>query len=373
VNRNNHPSDLSQAIIIAPAEVTVPGSSRNASLAGAVAVVAGATRGAGRGIARGLAEAGATVYCTGRSVPGHPSPYRRPETIDETAEMIRAAGGTAVPVRVDHTVEAEVEALFRRIDAEHGRLDVLVNSIAGEDPMLGQWCSFWKTNLDRADAALRQSLVSHIITAKHAAPYMIKRRRGLVVEVTESDLLSAGGNPITQTVKLALKGLALNMAAELRPHGVTAVAITPGFLRSEAMLQHFGVTEENWREGGKKDRNFLESETPLFVGRAVAALAADRGILEHSGQLLSSWELGREYRFEDADGRRPDWGAADIDLSDYPRSFVELCRAGSEIQLRWLGELTRRTKRFLKQLPDPDRGTTRPSTRSRRGPSRHRA
>lgn len=323
------------------------------TLAGTAAVVAGATRGAGRGIARALAEAGATVYCTGRSVRGTPSHYERPETIEETAEIITAAGGTAVPVRVDHTVEAEVEALFRRIDAEHGRIDVLVNSIAGEDPLMSQWCSFWKTNLENAEASLRHSLLSHIITAKHAAPYMIRRGRGLIVEVTESDVLSAGGNPVTQTVKLALKGLALNMAAELRPHGVAAVSITPGFLRSEAMLERLGVTEENWRLGGKKDRNFLESESPLFVGRAVAALAADPATLDRTGQLLSSWEVGREYQLADADGRRPDWGAAEIDFSMLPQPLLDLLRAGSEIQLRWLNELTRRTRRFLNQLPGP--------------------
>jgi NAD(P)-dependent dehydrogenase (short-subunit alcohol dehydrogenase family) len=178
------------------------------SLATTVAVVAGATRGAGRGIARALGEAGATVYCTGRSVRGDPSPYKRPETIEETAAMINAAGGSAVALRVDHTVEAEVDALFQRVDREHGRLDILVNSIAGEDPLMAQWCSFWKTNLTNAEAALRQSLLSHIITAKHAAAYMIRHRRGLIVEVTENDVLSAGGNPVTQTVKLALKGLA---------------------------------------------------------------------------------------------------------------------------------------------------------------------
>ncbi len=279
------------------------------SLAGAVAVVVGATRGAGRGIARALGEAGATVYCTGRSMRGNPSPYNRPETVEETAEMISAAGGSAVALRVDHTVEVEVEALFKRVDRERGRLDVLVNSIAGEDPSMAQWCSFWKTDLKNAEAALRQSLLSHIITAKHAAPYMIRDGRGLIVEVTENDILSAGGNPVTQTVKLALKGLVLNMAAELRPHGVAAVAVTPGFLRSETMLEGLGVTEESWREGGKKDRNFLESESPLFVGRAVVALAGDPAILERSGQLFSSWELGREYRFTDADGRRPDWAS----------------------------------------------------------------
>ena len=172
---------------------------RHQSLAGAVAVVAGATRGAGRGIARALGEAGATVYCTGRSVRANRSPYNRPETVDETADMIHAAGGSAVALRVDHTVEEEVEALFQRVDREQGRLDVLVNSIAGEDPLMAQWCSFWKTDLTNAEAALRQSLLSHIITAKHAAPYMIRNRRGLIVEVTENDVLSAGGNPVTQT------------------------------------------------------------------------------------------------------------------------------------------------------------------------------
>jgi NAD(P)-dependent dehydrogenase (short-subunit alcohol dehydrogenase family) len=320
-------------------------------LAGAVAVVAGATRGAGRGIARALGEAGATVYCTGRSVGGNRSPYNRPETIEETAVMINAAGGSAVAIRVDHTVEAEVEALFQRAEREHGRLDVLVNCIAGEDPLMNQWCSFWKTDLKNAEAGLRQSLLSHIVTAKHAAPLMIRNGRGLIVEVTENDFMSAGGNPVTQTVKLALKGLAFNMAAELRPHGVAAIAITPGFLRSETMLEHHGVTEATWRDGGKKDRNFLESESPLFVGRAVAALAGDPAILERTGQLFSSWEVGREYRFTDADGRRPDWGASELDFSKHPKELMDLLRNGSEIQVRWLSEVQRRTKKFLKKLP----------------------
>jgi NAD(P)-dependent dehydrogenase (short-subunit alcohol dehydrogenase family) len=313
--------------------------------------VAGATRGAGRGIARALAEAGATVYCTGRSVPGRPSPYARPETIDETAEMIKAAGGTAIPVRVDHTVESEVEAFFDHVDRAHGRLDVLVNSVAGEDPMMAQWTSFWKTKLKNGEAILRQSVLSHIITAKHAAPLMVRAGRGLIVEVTENDILLAGGNPLTQTVKLALKGLAFNMAAELKPHGVAAVAITPGYLRSEAMLQRMGVKEANWRDAGRKNRNFLESESPLFIGRAVAALAQDGAILERSGQLLSSWELSREYGFRDADGRRPDWGAVKIDFSQHPPSLLDLMRTGAQIQLDWLNALSKRTKRFLARLP----------------------
>ena len=319
-------------------------------LAGRIAVVAGATRGAGRGIARALGEAGATVYCTGRSVRGNLSPYGRPETIDETAEMIAAAGGAAIAVRVDHTVESEVEALFARIDREHKQVDVLVNCIAGEDPMARMYGSFWKTDLTNSDTILRRSLVSHIITCKHAAPLMIGKRRGLIVEVTEGDFLSAGGNPLTQTVKLALKGLVLNMAAELKPHRVAAIAIVPGFLRSEAMLERFGVTEANWRDAGKKDRNFLESESPLFVGRAVAALAADRRVLARSGQLFSSWELAREYKFTDEDGRRPDWGAHDIDFSRHPPAFVQRYRDSAEIQIKWLAAVSKRTKRFLKQL-----------------------
>jgi NAD(P)-dependent dehydrogenase (short-subunit alcohol dehydrogenase family) len=324
---------------------------RPKGLAGQVAVVAGATRGAGRGIARALGEAGAFVYCTGRSVRGRPSPYKRPETIDETAEMIQAAGGTAAAVRVDHTVEADVEALFARVDRERGRLDVLVNSIAGEEPLMAQYTSFWKADLKDGEAIFRQALLSHIITARYAAPLMIRARRGLIVEVTENDFLMAGGNPMSQSVKLAVKGLAFNMAAELKPHGAAAVAITPGFLRSEAMLERFGVTEANWRDAGQKDRNFLESESPLFVGRAVAALAQDRRMLERTGQLCSSWELAREYRFTDADGRRPDWGAIDIDFSMHPPFLLELMRAGAEIQVDWLVAASKRTKRFLKQLP----------------------
>ena len=273
-----------------------------------VAVVAGATRGAGRGVARGLGEARAIVYCTGRSVRGNPSPYNRPETIEETAEMVTAAGGTGIAVRVDHTVEEEVRALFQRVQREQGRLDVLVNSIAGEDPLLGGWTTFWKTDLTNASAALTQSLISHLITAKHAAPLMIKRKSGLIVEVTEGDMLFGGGNALSSTVKSSLKAFAMAMASELHTHRVAAIAITPGFLRSESMLQRFGVTEDNWREGGKKDKHFLESETPLFLGRAVAALAADPKVFERSGDILSSWEVARDYGISDADGRRPDWG-----------------------------------------------------------------
>lgn len=321
-------------------------------LRGRVALVAGATRGAGRGIARALGEAGATVYCTGRSVRGNPSPYGRPETIDETADMIVAAGGAAVAVRVDHTVEPEIEALLARIDREQGRLDVLVNGIAGEDPMMHEWGSFWTTGTSNGEAIFRQSVLSHIITAKHAARLMIRARRGLIVEVTESDIVSAGGNPLTQTVKLALKGLALNMAAQLRSHGVAAIAITPGFLRSESMLERLKVTEANWREAGKEDANFLESESPLFVGRAVAALAADPLVMDQTGQLCSSWELARKYGFVDYDGRRPDWGALAIDWTGLPTEFIDVFRTGLQLQERWLETLLERTRQFSAKLPE---------------------
>jgi len=316
-----------------------------------VAVVAGATRGAGRGIARGLGEAGAFVYCTGRSVKAHPSPYKRPETIDETAAMINDAGGSAIAVRVDHTIEADVRALFKRIDRKHKRLDILVNSIAGEDPMMRAWGNFWKVDLKNADAIFRQALTSHIITAKHTAPIMIRNGRGLIVEVTENDQLHAGGNPMSQAVKAALKILALNMAAELKAHGVAAVAITPGFLRSESMLEHFGVTEANWQDGGKKDANFLESESPLYVGRAVAALASDPRLLEQTGQLLSSWEMAHRYGFTDYDGRRPDWGQLTIDWSVLPRPLVDLFRTGLDLQLAWLATVADRTFRFRDKMP----------------------
>jgi NAD(P)-dependent dehydrogenase (short-subunit alcohol dehydrogenase family) len=329
-------------------------------LTGRVALVAGATRGAGRGIARALGEAGATVYCTGRSVRGAASPYGRPETIEETAELVDAAGGQGIALRVDHTVEAEVARLFRKIERAHGGVDVVVNSIAGEDPMLGQWASFWKVEMKNSDAIFRQAFCSHVLTAKHAAPLMIRAKRGLIVEVTEGDTLGAGGNPLTQTVKAGLKVLALNMAAELLPHGVAAVAVTPGFLRSESMLERFKVTEESWRDGGKRDVNFLESESPLFVGRAVAALAADPNVLAKTGLLLSSWELGREYGFTDADGRRPDWGAIDIDFSGLPRWLCDQIRTGGELQIRWGERVVERTRRLLAQLP---RDKARPSRR----------
>jgi NAD(P)-dependent dehydrogenase (short-subunit alcohol dehydrogenase family) len=320
-------------------------------LAGRVALVAGATRGAGRGIARALGEAGATVYCTGRSVKGKPSPYRRPETIDETAAMITAAGGKAIAVRVDHTNEAEVKALFRRILRAQKRLDVVVDSVAGEDPLMRKYGFLWQADLSTADAIFRQCLTSRIITAKQAALAMMRAKRGLIVEVTENDMIGGGGNPMAQAVKMAQKVLPLFWAAELAPHGITVMAVTPGFLRSESMLQHFGVTEDNWRDAGKKDPNFLQSESPLFVGRAIAALAADRKVQARTGMLYSSWELGRHYRLTDYDGRRPDWGRHKIDFSVLPTAWIDLFRTGAELEARWLTTLAGRTRKFRTKIP----------------------
>jgi NAD(P)-dependent dehydrogenase (short-subunit alcohol dehydrogenase family) len=316
-----------------------------------VALVAGATRGAGRGIARALAEAGATVYCTGRSVTGKPSPYKRPETINETAAMITAAGGRAIAVRVDHTNEKEVQALFRRIIRTHKRIDVVVDSVAGEDPLMGLYGFLWQADLTKADAIYRQGLTSRITTAKHAALAMMPARRGLIVEVTEADMIGGGGNPMAQAVKMAQKVLPLLWAAELAPHGISAVAITPGFLRSESMLEHLAVTEENWRDAGEKDPNFLESESPLFVGRAIAALAADPQVSRRTGMLLSSWELGRDYGLADYDGRVPDWGRHKIDFSVLPAEWTNLFRTGAELEMKWLTTLASRTKKFRAKMP----------------------
>src|SRR3954471_22890391 len=326
-----------------------PRSSR--PLAGRVALVAGATRGAGRGVARALGEAGAIVYCTGRSVKGKPSPYRRPETIDETAAMIAAAGGRAIAPRGDHTSERDVKALFRRILRAHKRLDIVVDSVAGEDPLLKSHGFLWKADLRNADAMFRQGLTSRIITAKHAARAMMPAKRGLIVEVTENDIIGGGANPIAHAVKTAQKVLPLQWATELAAHGITVVAITPGFLRSETVLQHFGVTEDTWREAGKKDPNFLVSESPLFVGRAIAALAADPDVRRRTGLLFSSWQLARDYGFTDYDGRRPDWGRHHIDFSALPPEWIDWFRTATDLEIQWLTTLAARARKFRAKVP----------------------
>ena len=279
------------------------------ALRGQVAVVAGATRGAGRGIARMLGEAGATVYCTGRSVRGRPATPDRPETLEETAELVTAEGGRGIAVRADHTIEAEVEQLFARVHAEAGRLDILVNDIWGGDALTEWGKPFWRLSTARGQQMLERAVHTHIITSRHGAPFMIERNAGLIVEVTDGDTLGYRGNLFYDLAKNAVIRLAYAMAADLHAHRVTALAITPGFLRSEAVLDHFGVTEDNWRDAIKKDEYFAESETPCYVGRAIAVLAADPNVGAKSGGLFSSWGLAKEYGFTDVDGRRPNWGS----------------------------------------------------------------
>lgn len=279
-------------------------------LAGKIALVAGATRGAGRGIACMLGEAGATVYCTGRSTRGNlASGSQRPETIEETAEMVGAHGGTGIAVRVDHTIAEEVAALFERVAAEQGRLDILVNDIWGGDALTEWERPFWELDLAAGLLMQQRGLHTHIITSRYGAPLLLKRGQGLLIEITDGDTPAYRGNLFYDLVKSSVIRLAFAMAEELRPHGVTALALTPGFLRSEAMLDLFGVTEANWQEGAQRDPHFIASETPFFVGRAVAALAADPDVARKAGGVYSSWGLARDYGFTDIDGRRPDWGA----------------------------------------------------------------
>ena len=283
-----------------------------------VAVVAGATRGAGRGIARMLGAAGATVYCTGRSVRGRPATPGRPETIEETAALVTAEGGRGIAVRADHTVESAVEQVFARVRAEAGRLDVLVNDIWGGDALTEWGRPFWELTIAQGQQMLERSVHSHIITSRHAAPLMIERNAGLIVEVTDGDTLAYHGNLFYDLAKNAVIRLAHAMAADLHAHRVTALAITPGFLRSEAVLDTFGVTEANWRDAIEKDSYFAESETPCLVGRAVAALAADPNVGAKSGGLFSTWGLSKEYDLTDVDGGRPDWGTF------FPRKVQEI-------------------------------------------------
>jgi NAD(P)-dependent dehydrogenase (short-subunit alcohol dehydrogenase family) len=269
-----------------------------------LALVAGATRGAGRGIAVELGALGATVYVTGRTTRASRSPMNRPETIEETAELVDAAGGRGIAVQVDHSDPAQVAKLVEGID----RLDVLVNDVWGGDP-LTDWSKFWEHSLDDGLKLLRQAVETHIITSHHAAPLMLKQGSGLIVEITDGVSDDYRGSLFYDLAKASVIRLAKAQAGDLRDTGVTALALTPGFLRSEYMLDHFGVTEDTWRDAIAKDPHFAASETPHYVGRAVAALASDPDVSRWSGQTLSSWQLMHEYGFTDIDGTQPDWGA----------------------------------------------------------------
>lgn len=278
-------------------------------LDGKVAVVAGATRGAGRGIAVMLGKAGATVYVTGRSIRGRSSSMGRPETIEETAELVDRQGGRGIAVRVDHTVEGEVKDLFERIRREqNGRLDILVNDVWGGDPLTEWGAKFWEHNVQNGLLMQQRAVHSHMLTSYYGAPLMVACNKGLIVEITDGAGYGYRGNLYYSLAKISAIHLAEAMAADLRADGVTAVALTPGFLRSEAMLDHFGVTESNWKEAGKADPHFLQSETPYFIGQAVASLASDPNYHMKTGKRLTSWGLSDEYGFTDIDGSRPHWG-----------------------------------------------------------------
>jgi NAD(P)-dependent dehydrogenase (short-subunit alcohol dehydrogenase family) len=279
-------------------------------LAGKVALVSGATRGAGRGIAVALGEAGATVYATGRSTRDGRSEVDRPETIEEAAELVTDAGGEGIAVRVDHLDAAQVAALVERIDADHGRLDVLVNDIWGAEHLFEWDKPVWEHDLDRGLRLLRLAVDTHLITSHHALPLLIRRPGGLVVEVTDGTAdYNADHYRVSlfyDLAKTSVTRIAWGQAQELRPHGATAVAVTPGWMRSEAMLDIYGVSESNWRKATERTPHFCISESPRYVGRAVAALAADPERARWNGQSLSSGGLAQVYGFTDIDGTRPD-------------------------------------------------------------------
>ncbi|KOU13647.1 short-chain dehydrogenase [Streptomyces sp. WM6372] len=279
-------------------------------LAGKVALVAGGTRGGGRGIAVELGAAGATVYVSGRSSAAGRSDLDRPETIEETAAAVTAAGGLGIPVRTDHGSPRQVRALAERIaDEQDGQLDLLVNSVWGGDALTDWEHPLWEQDLEAGFALMRRAVDTHVITSRYVLPLLVARRSGLVVEVTDGNTARYRGTFFYDLAKSSVIRLAVAQACELKPYGIAAVAITPGFLRSEAMLEHLGVTEANWRDGAATDPDFAHSESPAYLGRAVAALAADPRIMAKSGRALATWGLYEEYGFTDADGTQPDFAA----------------------------------------------------------------
>jgi NAD(P)-dependent dehydrogenase (short-subunit alcohol dehydrogenase family) len=290
-------------------------------LGGKVALVAGATRGAGRGIAVALGEAGATVYCTGRTTRERRSEYDRPETIEETAELVTEAGGEGIAVAVDHLETDQVEALAQRIDSEQGRLDLLVNDIWGGERLFEWDKPVWEHDLDNGLRLLRLAVDTHLITSHFVLPLLIRRPGGLVVEMTDGTREYNDDNyrinAFYDLAKTSAIRLAFAQGKDLEPHGCAAVALTPGWLRSEMMLENFRVTEENWRDAGSFQPHFAAiSESPRFVGRAVAALAADPDVTRHNQGSFSSGGLAKEYGFTDLDGSQPDCWRYMVEVQD---------------------------------------------------------
>jgi NAD(P)-dependent dehydrogenase (short-subunit alcohol dehydrogenase family) len=298
------------------------------SLAGKVALVAGATRGAGRAVAVELARAGATVYATGRSTRSARSEYDRPETIEETGELIEAAGGQGVALRVDHLVSEQVAALVRRIDTDHGRLDILVNDIWGGEKLFDWDATLWEHDLDKGLHLLRLAVDTHLVTSHHALPLLTRRPGGLVVEMTDGTAdYNAGHYRVSafyDLAKTAVLRLAWSQGHELAAFGCTAVALTPGWMRSEMMLEAYRVTEDNWRDAAARPAqspypdpgHFGISETPTYTGRAVAALAADPELARWNQASVSSGQLAREYGFTDVDGSSPDAWRYMVEVQD---------------------------------------------------------
>ncbi|WP_217143445.1 SDR family oxidoreductase [Streptomyces sp. AC627_RSS907] len=293
------------------------------SLEGKVALVAGATRGAGRGIAVELGAAGATVYVTGRSTRARRSEYDRPETIEDTAGLVTEAGGHGIAVPADHLDPAQVAALVDRVARERGRLDVLVNDIWGGEHLFAWDSPVWEHDLDKGLRLLRLAVETHAVTSHHALPLLLRRPGGLVVEVTDGtddyNREHYRTSFFYDLAKASVLRMAFALGHELGPRGATAVALTPGWLRSEMMLDHFGVREENWRDALDRVPHFAISETPRYVGRAVAALAADPRVARFNGRSLSSGGLAREYGFTDVDGSRPDAWRYIVEVQDAGR------------------------------------------------------
>jgi len=279
-----------------------------ASLEECVALVTGGARGTGRGIAVALGSAGATVYVTGRTTRTARSPLGRSETIEDAAESVTAAGGRGIAVRCDHLVPSDVRALVAQIEVEQdGRLDLLVDNTWGADQWI-EWKPLWEHDLDNGLRALRNGLETHLITLHIVLPSMLRWGRGLVVEVTDGDDVFDAryrGSMVYDLVKSAIARMGKMLNVETAPHGVSSLSLTPGFLRSEAVLEHFGVTEGNWRDGIAQDKWFAISESPAYVGRAVVALASDPEVSRWAGQMLSSGRLAEHYSFTDVDGSRP--------------------------------------------------------------------